>query len=95
MDFKNYLEEAFTNAQTNAQTNDVSLEKKEVIAFADQFSKAVRFAIICAWDNSYKGRVRGMIGNLLDSEFKRDNMIQSQTAKRAIELIQNYVKSNK
>ena len=33
--------------------NEIRFEKNEVIAFADQFSKAVRFAIICAWDNSY------------------------------------------
>lgn len=34
-------------------TIEICFEKNEVIAFADQFSKAVRFAIICAWDNSY------------------------------------------
>lgn len=55
----------------------------------------IRFAIICAWDNSYNGRVSGMISNLLDAEFKRDNMIQTRIANRAIEQIRNYVQSNK
>lgn len=61
--------------------NEIRFEKNEVIAFADQFSKAVRFSIICAWDNSYNGRVSGMIGNLLDAEFKRDNITKIQARK--------------
>ena len=69
MKFEQYLTEAL---QLKTNTNEIHFEKNEVIAFADQFSKAVRFAIICAWDNSYNGRVSGMIGNLLDAEFKRD-----------------------
>lgn len=36
-----------------------------------------------------------MISNLLDAEFKRDNMIQTRIANRAIEQIRNYVQSNK
>lgn len=75
--------------------NEIRFEKNEVIAFADQFSKAVRFAIICAWDNSYNGRVSGMISNLLGAEFNRDNMIQTRIANRAIEHSCGFVQSNK